>query len=394
MLSQHYIDMTSQKSAIRELFDYGSKRAKEIGYENVFDYSLGNPSVPAPQAFTDALMDLIQNMDPVALHGYSPSLGIPSVRQAVADSLNQRFGMNFKMEDIFMAVGAAGAIAHAVRAVTVPGDEVITFAPFFPEYYHYVNGTGAVLKVVPADITSFQINFEAFEELLNPKTMAVLINTPNNPSGIVYSTATIEKLAAILTAKSKEYGHPIYIISDEPYREIVFQGVDAPFVAKHYDNTIICYSFSKSLSLPGERIGYVAVNPACADAALIVDMCGQISRGIGHNCPPSLIQLAVARVLDMTADLSVYETNKNILYKELTRIGFDIVEPGGTFYLFPKALEENAGAFCERAKAHDLLLVPSDSFGCPGHFRICYCIPTEKVLRSIPVFEELAKEYR
>lgn len=394
MLSQHYIDMTSQKSAIRELFDYGSKRAKEIGYENVFDYSLGNPSVPAPQAFTDALMDLIQNMDPVALHGYSPSLGIPSVRQAVADSLNQRFGMNFKMEDIFMAVGAAGAIAHAVRAVTVPGDEVITFAPFFPEYYHYVNGTGAVLKVVPADITSFQINFEAFEELLNPKTMAVLINTPNNPSGIVYSTATIEKLAAILTAKSKEYGHPIYIISDEPYREIVFQGVDAPFVAKHYDNTIICYSFSKSLSLPGERIGYIAVNPACTDAALIVDMCGQISRGIGHNCPPSLIQLAVARVLDMTADLSVYETNKNILYKELTRIGFDIVEPGGTFYLFPKALEENAGAFCERAKAHDLLLVPSDSFGCPGHFRICYCIPTEKVLRSIPVFEELAKEYR
>ena len=394
MLSQHYIEMTSQKSAIRELFDYGSKRAKEIGYENVFDYSLGNPSVPAPQAFTDALMDLIQNTDPVALHGYSPSLGIPSVRQAVADSLNQRFGMNFKMEDIFMAVGAAGAIAHAVRAVTVPGDEVITFAPFFPEYYHYVNGTGAVLKVVPADITSFQINFEAFEELLNPKTMAVLINTPNNPSGIVYSTATIEKLAAILTAKSKEYGHPIYIISDEPYREIVFQGVDAPFVAKHYDNTIICYSFSKSLSLPGERIGYVAVNPACTDAALIVDMCGQISRGIGHNCPPSLIQLAVARVLDMTADLSVYETNKNILYKELTRIGFDIVEPGGTFYLFPKALEENAGAFCERAKAHDLLLVPSDTFGCPGHFRICYCIPTEKVLRSIPVFEELAKEYR
>lgn len=394
MLSQHYIDMTSQKSAIRELFDYGSKRAKEIGYENVFDYSLGNPSVPAPQAFTDALMDLIQNTDPVALHGYSPSLGIPSVRQAVADSLNQRFGMNFKMEDIFMAVGAAGAIAHAVRAVTVPGDEVITFAPFFPEYYHYVNGTGAVLKVVPADITSFQINFEAFEELLNPKTMAVLINTPNNPSGIVYSTATIEKLAAILTAKSKEYGHPIYIISDEPYREIVFQGVDAPFVAKHYDNTIICYSFSKSLSLPGERIGYVAVNPACTDAALIVDMCGQISRGIGHNCPPSLIQLAVARVLDMTADLSVYETNKNILYKELTRIGFDIVEPGGTFYLFPKALEENAGAFCERAKVHDLLLVPSDTFGCPGHFRICYCIPTEKVLRSILVFEELAKEYR
>lgn len=394
MLSQHYIDMTSQKSAIRELFDYGSKRAKEIGYENVFDYSLGNPSVPTPQAFTDALIDLIQNTDPVALHGYSPSLGIPSVRQAIADSLNRRFDMEFQMEDIFMAVGAAGAIAHAVRAVTVPGDEVLTFAPFFPEYYHYVNETGAVLKVVPADITSFQINFEAFEEMITPKTMAVLINTPNNPSGIVYSTATIDRLAAILTAKSKELGHEIYIISDEPYREIVFQGVDAPFVARHYDNTIICYSFSKSVSLPGERIGYVAVNPACKDAARIIDMCGQISRGIGHNCPPSLIQLAVTKVLDMTSDLSVYEENKNILYKELTRIGFDIVEPGGAFYLFPKALEENAGAFCERAKQHDLLLVPSDTFGCPGHFRICYCIPTEKVLRSIPVFEALAKEYQ
>ncbi len=393
MLSQHYIDMTSQKSAIRELFDYGSKRAKEIGYENVFDYSLGNPSVPTPQAFTDALLDLIQNTDPVALHGYSPSLGIPSVRQAVADSLNERFDMAFKMEDIFMAVGAAGAIAHAVRAVTVPGDEVITFAPFFPEYYHYVNGTGAVLKVVPADISSFQINFEAFEEMITEKTMAVLINTPNNPSGIVYSTATIDRLASILTAKSEEYGHTIYLISDEPYREIVFQGVDAPFVAKHYDNTIICYSFSKSISLPGERIGYVAVNPACKDAALIVDMCGQISRGIGHNCPPSLIQLAVARVLNQTSDISVYETNKNILYKELTRIGFEIVEPGGTFYMFPKALEADAVAFCERAKQHDLLIVPSDSFGCPGHFRICYCIPTEKVERSIPVFEALAKEY-
>lgn len=394
MLSQHYIDMTSQKSAIRELFDYGSKRAKEIGYENVFDYSLGNPSVPTPQAFTDALVELIQNTEPVALHGYSPSLGISSVRQAIADSLNRRFDMEFQMEDIFMAVGAAGAIAHAVRAVTVPGDEVITFAPFFPEYYHYVNETGAVLKVVPADITSFQINFEAFEELITSKTMAVLINTPNNPSGIVYSTATIERLAAILTSKSKEYGHEIYIISDEPYREIIFQGTDSPFVAKHYDNTIICYSFSKSVSLPGERIGYVAVNPACKDAARIVDMCGQISRGIGHNCPPSLIQLAITKVLDITSDISVYEENKNILYKELTRIGFDIVEPGGTFYMFPKALEENAGAFCERAKQHDLLLVPSDTFGCPGHFRICYCIPTEKVLRSIPVFEALAKEYQ
>ncbi len=393
MLSQHFMDMTSQKSVIRELFDYGMNRAKEIGYENVFDYSLGNPSVPSPQELSDALIDLVQNMDPVTLHGYSQSLGIASVRQAVADSLNSRFDMNFSMEDIFMTSGAAGAIAHAVRAVTTAGDEVITFAPFFPEYYPYVNESGAVLRVVPADITSFQINFEEFEKILSPKTMAVLINTPNNPSGIVYSTETINRLAALLTAKSKEYGHDIYIISDEPYREIVFTGVQAPFVAKHYANTIVCYSFSKSLSLPGERIGYIAVNPECKDAALIVDMCGQISRGIGHNCPPSLIQRAIVRVLNQTSDLSVYEENKNILYRELTRIGFDVVEPGGTFYMFPKALEEDAVAFCERAKKYDLLLVPSDTFGCSGHFRISYCIPTEKVLRSIPVFEKLAQEY-
>ena len=394
MLSQHYVDMTSKKSAIRELFDYGVKRGKEVGPENVFDYSLGNPSVPAPQEFTDALIDLIQNTDPVALHGYSQSLGIASVRQAVADSLNSRFGMDYKMEDIFMTVGAAGAIAHAARAVTVPGDEIITFAPFFPEYYYYINETGATLKVVPADTASFQINFDELEKIISPKTMAVLINTPNNPSGIVYSTDTIKKLAAFLTEKSAEYGHDIYIISDEPYREIVFAGVDAPFVSKYYANTILCYSFSKSISLPGERIGYIAVNPACKDAATIVDMCGQISRGIGHNCPPSLIQLAVARVLDKTADLSVYEENKNILYRELTRMGYEIVEPGGTFYMFPKALEEDAVAFCERAKKHDLLLVPSNSFGCTGYFRISYCVPTEKVLRSIPVFEALANEYK
>ena len=330
----------------------------------------------------------------MALHGYSQSLGIASVRQAVADSLNSRFGMDYKMEDIFMTVGAAGAIAHAARAVTVPGDEIITFAPFFPEYYYYINETGATLKVVPADTTSFQINFDELEKIISTKTMAVLINTPNNPSGIVYSTDTIKKLAAFLTEKSAEYGHDIYIISDEPYREIVFAGVDAPFVSKYYANTILCYSFSKSISLPGERIGYIAVNPACKDAATIVDMCGQISRGIGHNCPPSLIQLAVAKVLDKTADLSVYEENKNILYRELSRMGYEIVEPGGTFYMFPKALEEDAVAFCERAKKHDLLLVPSDSFGCTGYFRISYCVPTEKVLRSIPVFEALANEYK
>lgn len=393
MLNQDFIDMCGRKSVIRELFAYGSERAKEIGYDNVFDYSLGNPSVPVPDSFTNEMIRLLQTQDAVALHGYSPSLGIDSVREAVAESLNERFDMNYEKEDIFMVSGAAGAIAHAARAVTVPGDEILTFAPYFPEYGPYITSTGASLKVVPADISTFQINFDAFVEMLNDKVMAVLINTPNNPSGIVYSTETIDKLAMILTEKEEEYGHPIYIISDEPYREIVFDGVDAPYVAAHYHNTITCYSFSKSLSLPGERIGYIAVNPACPDAPLLVDMFGQISRGIGHNCPPSIIQLAVSKVLYDTADLSVYETNKNILYTELTKMGFDIVEPGGTFYMFPKALEEDAIAFSNKAKELDLLLVPSDTFGVPGHFRISYCIPTEKVQRSIPVFQKLADLY-
>ncbi len=393
MLNQKYVEMCGRKSAIRELFAYGSERAKEIGYENVFDYSLGNPSVPAPDSFTKEMIRLLTVENPVKLHGYSPSLGIDSVREAVAESLNDRFDMNYEKQDIFMASGAAGAIAHAVRAVTAPGDEVLTFAPFFPEYNPYICSTGAQLKIVPADITTFQINFEAFLDMLNERVMAVLINTPNNPSGIVYSTETIDKLAMILREKEEEFGHPIYIISDEPYREIVFNGVDAPYVAAHYSHTLTCYSFSKSLSLPGERIGYIAVNPACGDSALLVDMFGQISRGIGHNCPPSIIQLAVTKVLYDTADLSVYETNKNILYTELTKMGFEIVEPGGTFYMFPKALEEDAIAFCSRARELDLLLVPSNSFGVPGHFRISYCIPTEKVERSIPVFQKLADQY-
>lgn len=391
MLVQKYKDMLSGKSVIRQLSEFATARGKEIGYENVFDYSLGNPSVPVPQEFTDAMINMLQKESSVALHGYSPSLGIPSVREKIAASLEKRFGIPYRAEHIFMAVGAAGALAHAFRLVTEPGDEILTFAPFFPEYHPYVDLTGARLQVVPADTEEFQINFEAFQKMLSPKTMAVLINTPNNPSGIVYSTETIQKLAQVLRDKSAEYGHDIYLISDEPYREIVFEGVDAPCVSAYYDNTIMCYSFSKSLSLPGERIGYVAVNPACKDAADMVQMCGQISRGIGHNCPPSIIQLAVAEVLDKTAELSVYETNMNILYKELKNLGFTCVKPGGTFYIFPKALEEDAKVFCEKALRYDLVLVPGDTFGCPGYFRMAYCIDTEKVERSLAALRQFVK---
>ncbi|MFT8927731.1 MAG: pyridoxal phosphate-dependent aminotransferase [Sporolactobacillus sp.] len=392
MIAEHYKQMLNQKSVIRQLSEYGSERAKEIGYENVFDYSLGNPSVPVPNDFTTTLVTLATE-HAGSVHGYSPSLGIDSVREKVAASLKARFGLAYDRADIFMTSGAAGALAHALRAVTQPGDEVITFAPYFPEYTPYVAGTGAKLKIVPADTDTFQINFEAFEAMFTQNVSAVLINTPNNPSGIVYSTQTIQRLADYLRQKQEEYGHPIYLISDEPYREIVFTGVDAPCVASYYPNTLTCYSFSKSLSLPGERIGYIAVSPQCREAALIVDICGQISRGIGHNCPPSIIQLAVAEVLDQTSDLSVYETNAAILYNELTKLGFTIVRPGGTFYMFPKALEDDATAFCQHALQYDLILVPAESFGCPGYFRMAYCIPTEKVERSLDAFRKLAADY-
>ena len=392
MINETYKAMLQGKSIIRELSEYATARGQEIGYENVFDYSLGNPSVPCTDDYTKAVIELHEKEDPMALHGYSPSLGNTEVRGIVADSLNRRFGMDYETKHIFMASGAAGALAHAIRCVTKPGDEILTFAPCFPEYFPYVNTTGAVLKVVKADTTAFQIDFDEFEKMMNPNVAAVLINSPNNPSGAVYSEETIKKLAAVLYEKQKEYGHDIFIISDEPYREIVFDGKTCPYVSKYYDNTLSCYSFSKSLSLPGERIGYVAACPRCTDADIIAVICGQISRGIGHNCPSSTVQQAVAKVIDQTSDMSVYETNRNLLYDALTRLGFEVVKPQGTFYIFPKALEEDANAFCMKAKKYDLILVPADNFGCPGYFRMAYCIDTEKVKRSIPVLEKFVHE--
>ena len=393
MINEQYKRMLEGKSVIRQLSEFATERGKEIGYENVFDYSLGNPSVPVPGEFTEAMIKLLRTKDSMELHGYSPSLGIASVKEKIADSLNQRFGMNYTGNHIFPTTGAAGAVAHAVRCVTEPGDEVLTIAPYFPEYTMYVNMTGARLKMVPADTESFQIQFGRLEEMLTEKVAALLINTPNNPSGAVYSEDTLKKLAELLMRKQKEYGHDIFLISDEPYREIVFDGKKAPYVSRFYDNTLSCYSYSKSLSLPGERIGYVAANPACRDAELISAICGQISRGIGHNCPPSIIQLAVAEIPDVTADMSVYERNMNILYNELTALGFECVRPGGTFYIFPKALEEDAAAFCRKALAYDLVLVPSDSFGVPGFFRMAYCIDTEKVERSLEALQKFVKGY-
>ena len=392
MIAQHYVDMLGGKSVIRELAEWSAARGAEIGYENVFDYSLGNPSVPCPPQFTAAMLRLLQTQEPVALHGYSPTLTIPSVRAAVAENLNARFGMDYTAGHIFMTAGAAGAIAHALRCVAVPGQEVLTFAPYFPEYKPYAEGAGLTLRVVPPCVQDFQIDFDAFEAMLSPNTAAVLINTPNNPSGIAYSPETLRRLADALRAASARFGHHIFLISDEPYREIVFGGACQQHPAAYYDDTLTCYSFSKSLSLPGERIGYVAANPRCEQAGLIVPMCGQISRGTGHNCPASIIQLAVAECLDTTSDLSVYERNMELLYAELVRLGFTVVKPGGTFYIFPKALEDDAVAFCRKAQAYDLALVPGDTFGCPGYFRMAYCIDTEKVRRSFAALERFVRE--
>ena len=392
MIAQQYVDMLGGKSVIRQLAEWSAARGAEIGYDNVFDYSLGNPSVPCPPQFTDALTRLVAESDPVALHGYSPTLTIPSVRAAVAENLRRRFGVPYTADHIFMTTGAAGALAHALRCVAVPGQTVVTFAPFFPEYKPYVEGAGLTLRVLPPRPEDFQIDFDALEAALDGTVAAVLINTPNNPSGIAYSPGTLRRLADVLGAASARLGHRIFLLSDEPYREIVFGGAAQQHPGAYYADTLTCYSFSKSLSVPGERIGYVAANPACEQAELIVPMCGQISRGTGHNCPSSLIQLAVADCLEVTSDLSVYERNMELLYAELVRLGFTVVKPGGTFYIFPKALEEDSVAFCRKARAYDLALVPGDSFGCPGYFRMAYCVPTEKVRRSFAALETFVKE--
>ena len=394
MIAQHYKDMLGAKSVIRQISEWSTARGAEIGYENVFDYSLGNPSVPAPQKFTDVCLDLLEHVDPVTLHGYTPTLTLPDVRSKVAESLNRRFGMDYTGDHIFMTTGAAGALAHAVRCIAVLGQNIVTFAPFFPEYKPYVEGAGLTLRVTPPRCADFQIDFEAFAQLVDENTAAILINSPNNPSGTAYSAETLTKLAAYLKKKSAEYGHHIFLISDEPYREIAFGGKTIPYPAKFYDDTLTCYSFSKSLSVPGERIGYVAANPRCEDAAYIVPMCGQISRGTGHNCPSGLFQRAVAECLEETSDLSVYETNMELIYDELKALGFTVCKPDGTFYIFPKALEKDAKVFCQKAMKYDLALVPGDSFGCPGYFRMAYCIETEKVRRSFVAFEKfVSTEY-
>ena len=391
MYSQQMYALGSKRSIIREIFEYAKVRSAEIGADKVFDFSLGNPNVPAPEAVKEALLDLIQNTDPVVLHGYTSAQGDFGVRDTIAKSLNRRFGTQLTANHLYMTVGAAASISICCRALSCPGDEFITFAPYFTEYQVFVECNGASLKVVPAREPDFQIDFEAFKALINERTKAVIINSPNNPSGVVYSEATIVTLCDLLREKSAEYGHPIYLITDEPYREIVYDGVQVPFLINYYDNCLVCYSFSKALSLPGERIGYVAVSNKMQDGeAIYAAVCGA-GRALGYVCAPSLFQFLVGRCADLTSDMSFYRTNRDLLYNGLTEMGYSCVKPDGAFYLFVKSPEKDANAFFERAKKYELLLVPGDDFGCPGYVRIAYCVKTSLIQNALPAFRALAR---
>lgn len=386
-------ELGSKRSVIREIFEYGNQRKKEVGAENVYDFSLGNPSVPAPKAVDQAIREILDTEDPMAIHSYTSAQGSEECREALAKSLNQRFNTHFTADNFYMTVGAAASISICFKALANEGDEFITFAPFFPEYQCFVEATGGTLVVVPAKEDDFQIDFTQFEKLCNEKTKAIIVNSPNNPSGVVYSEKTIQKLVEFLEKKQKEYGHAIYLISDEPYREIVYDGYQVPFLTKYYNNTFICYSFSKALSLPGERIGYVIVPDEMENAKEVyAAVCGA-GRALGYVCAPSLFQKVVAKCADEVSDLSVYKKNRDLLYNGLVSMGFQCVKPEGAFYLFVKAFGENAEEFCERAKKYDLLLVPGTGFGCPNYVRISYCVTTEQIERSLPAFEKLAKEY-
>jgi aspartate aminotransferase len=370
-------------------------RAREVGAENVYDFSIGNPSVPAPESVDQAIYDIMKEQNPVERHGYAPNAGILEVREVIANHLNERYDMDYTSQNIFMTNGAAASLGILFQLLqNDKNDKIITFAPYFPEYQAYAISAGIKLSVVPANPPSFQINFEALEAELDEHTKAVLINSPNNPSGVVYEKKTIEQLAALLEKKQDEYGHPIYLISDEPYREIVYDGFEVSYVPKFYDNTLVCYSYSKSLSLPGERIGYIAFSNKIADADIMPGALVQSARLLSYVCVPSMFQKVVARCVADTADLSVYAKNRERFYHALTQMGYECAQPGGAFYLFMKALEPDAGRFCEMAKKYDLLLVPSDSFGCPGYVRISYCVDPKRIEGALPLFQKLMDEYK
>ena len=394
MVSKKMLALGRNNSVIRDIAEYGQQRAAQVGAENVFDFSIGNPSVPAPQEVTDTMKALLENTPAAALHAYTSAPGDYSVREAVARYNQETFGYPAKAEYVYMTAGASASLSISLSALADDGDEVIIFAPYFPEYQVFIQQSGAKCVVVPSAEKTFQIDPEALSDAVNAHTKAVIINSPNNPTGVVLNRESITSLCKILNEKAQAYGHPIYLITDEPYRELVYGDTQILSVPLFYKNTIVCYSYSKSLSLPGERIGYILISPEAEEVEDLFDAVCGAGRSLGYICAPSMHQQLIKSCLGMTADISIYDENRTLLYDALTQYGYEAVYPDGAFYLFVKALEPDANAFCEKAKAFDLLLVPADSFGCPGYVRIAYCVETEKLRRSLPAFRKLAALYQ
>lgn len=393
MINEKMRSLGAKRSVIRELFEYGKIRKAEIGEENVFDFSLGNPSVPAPSCVNESMIKLINEQSSISLHGYTSAQGDAGVRQAVADYINKTQGTNYGRDDLYMTVGAAAALTCSLTAVVNPGEEVIVLAPYFPEYKVFIERCGGVVKEVLSDTVTFQPDFERLESAISDKTAAIIINSPNNPTGAVISEQNIVKLCKIMNEAQVKYNKPIYIICDEPYRELVYGDVVVPYIPKYYDNTLVCYSFSKSLSIPGERIGYVLVPPVVTDSKSVYQAVCGAGRALGYVCAPSLLQKIIPYCIGQTSDISVYDTNRKLLMSKLTEFGFTVVKPDGAFYLFLKSPVEDANEFCERAKEFEIIFVPSDDFGCKGYVRISYCVSTDQIEKALPAFEKLAKSY-
>ena len=396
MVNQEYYTLGTAPSVIRQLFAYGLEQAKVVGPENVYDYSLGNPSIPAPKKVNDSIKKIVDETDSIKLHGYSMAPGFEEARAAVAKDLAARFGLDVKASELFFTCGAAPALISIIKALIVDADtEIMAIAPFFPEYRPFVNANGGKLVVVPADTKAFQIHLDEVEKRITKHTQAIIVNSPNNPSGVVYTEETLKGLAALLERKSAEYGHPIYIIADEPYRELVYGGVKVPFIPCMYKNTIVCYSYSKSLSLPGERIGYVYVPGFADDSHDVYAAISGAARIMGHVCPPTLMQKVIECCAEERPDLVAYDENRNLLYNSLTEMGYECAKPDGAFYLFVKAPNGDANAFSEKAKlGHNLLVVPADGFGCPGFFRLSYCVSNDMIRRSLPAFKAMIESYK
>ncbi|WP_276914752.1 pyridoxal phosphate-dependent aminotransferase [Parvibacter caecicola] len=391
MINEAMYALGDEPSAIRELFAYGLKRKAEIGDDKVFDFSIGNPSVPAPAAVKEAILDLMEE-DPVILHGYSPAAGDPQIKQVIADAISRKFGVTATPGQLYLTAGAAAGLAISIAALTQPGDEVLVISPYFPEYKTWIEAAGCTIVEVPAQVPSFQIDTEAVAAAITPKTSAVIVNSPNNPVGAVYTRENLEALATVLRAAEERFAHPIYLISDEPYREITY-GAEVPYVPAIYPRTLVCYSYSKALSLPGERIGYIYVSDAMPDARDVAVAVAGAGRALGYVCAPVLLQKAIARVVDVPSDVAAYAENRRLLTEGLAQLGYEFVQPDGAFYLWVRALEPDAQAFSERAKGFELLLVPSNSFGCEGWVRISYCVSADTIKGAMPAFKALKESY-